>query len=99
MGMGTAWHLTNRLLATLLATLLPVLPACLQRLFSGDGCEELVVEGPGDDRLLSEPAGGIGLQACRLLVTDACMGGSLGEPAVFEAGAPWWRLEVLGGEG
>jgi hypothetical protein len=75
------------------------LPACLlQRLFSGVGCEELAGEGPHGDRLLSEPAGGIGLQACTLVVTDACMGGSLEAPAVFEAGPPWWRQEVLGGD-
>ncbi|KAL4428657.1 hypothetical protein ABPG77_009763 [Micractinium sp. CCAP 211/92] len=42
-------------------------------------------------RLLAEPAGGIGLQACRLESTDPCLGGSPERPVVFEAGTPWWR--------
>lgn len=60
----------------------------LQRLFEGDSCEELWPEG---GRLLEEPTGGIGLQACRLEVAAAFMGGSPEAPAVFEAGTPWWR--------
>ena len=69
----------------------PTHPLCiplLQRLFEGDSCEELWPEG---GRLLEEPSGGIGLQACRLEVAAAFMGGSPEAPAVFEAGTPWWR--------
>ncbi|PRW60645.1 RNA pseudouridine synthase chloroplastic [Chlorella sorokiniana] len=63
-------------------------PVLRQRLFEGDTCEELWPEG---GRLLEEPTDGIGLQACRLEVTAAFMGGSPEAPAVFEAGTPWWR--------
>lgn len=66
----------------------PCPPSALQRLFAGDPCEDLR---GGRERLLEEPAGGIGLQACRLLVADACMGGSDDAPAAFEAPPPWWR--------
>ena len=69
----------------------------MQRLLEGEGFEELAagasvggVAGAAG-RMLNEPEAGIGLQACRLLVADACMGGSEAQPAVFEAGTPWWR--------
>lgn len=64
------------------------LPSPLQRLFHGDPCDDLRA---GGQRLLEEPTGAIGLQACRLEVTAAFMGGSPEAPAVFEAGTPWWR--------
>jgi hypothetical protein len=63
---------------------------CAQRLQEGDSTLELV--DPAGRRLLEEPAGAIGLQACRLQVAAP---GVFGEgPAVFEAGAPWWRAEA-----
>lgn len=64
----------------------------VQRLFAGHPCHDLQ---QSSGRLLGEPEGGIGLQACKLLVADACMGGSAAQPAVFEAGAPWWRDRPL----
>ncbi|KAL4856876.1 RNA pseudouridine synthase 6 [Chlorella vulgaris] len=60
-----------------------------QRLFAGDPCDDL--RQGSADRLLREPQGGVGLQACRLEVADACMGGSRDAPALFDAGTPWWR--------
>ena len=73
------------------------MPACCsQRLFDGgEGCEGLDAKGPDGKRFLEEPTGGVGLQACRLVVSDPCMGGSEEAPAVFEAGPPWWRQEVV----
>ncbi|KAL4447686.1 hypothetical protein ABPG75_004905 [Micractinium tetrahymenae] len=70
-------------------------PELRQRLYAGD-VEGLADEGQHTStnncgRLLAEPAGGIGLQACRLECTDPCLGGSPERPAVFEAGVPWWR--------
>ena len=47
--------------------------------------------GAGAMRLLGEPECGIGLQAWRLMVRHPLMGGTEAEPAVFEAGTPWWR--------
>ena len=46
--------------------------ACMQRLFEGDPCEDLRHDG---GRLLDEPAGGIGLQACRLQVQRLLVAG------------------------
>lgn len=68
------------------------MPDCLQRLFAGDPCADL--RQGSADRLLREPQGGVGLQACRLEVADACMGGSRDVPALFDAGTPWWRAQV-----
>jgi len=59
----------------------------VQRLLEEDPLLE-VVDSQGR-RLLEEPLGGIGLQACRL---EVGAGGVFGEgPACFEAGTPWWR--------
>lgn len=64
--------------------------SALQRLYSKDPTLQPVDE--SGQRLLSEPAGGIGLQACRLAVWGGgCMGGEDGESIEFEAGVPWWR--------
>ena len=66
-------------------------------MLGGEGFEELAAGASAgraagvEGRLLNEPEAGIGLQACRLMVADACMGGSEAQPAVFEAGTPWWR--------
>lgn len=63
----------------------------LQRLHSSDPTLKPVDE--RGVRLLSEPVGGIGLQACRLVVArGACMGREDGGTAEFEAGPPWWRM-------
>ncbi|GAB4822393.1 hypothetical protein N2152v2_009439 [Parachlorella kessleri] len=65
-----------------------------QRLYDNDPALE-VVDAQGR-RLLNEPVGAIGLQACRLVVGDgACMGLEAGVAAEFEAGAPWWRAGDL----
>lgn len=71
--------------------------ANLQLLYDGDldglGGKEREASVNSCGRLLAEPAGGIGLQACRLESTAACLGGSRERPAVFEAAAPWWRQD------
>lgn len=69
----------------------------LQRLYAGD--PTLAVLDAQGRRLLSEPAGGIGLQACRLVVEpgEALGGQEGGGPVEFEAGAPWWRRAEGGG--
>ncbi len=48
------------------------------------------VDGEGR-RLLAEPDGGIGLQACRLEVADGSLFGQAeGQMTTFQAGDPWW---------
>eukprot|EP00887_Chlorella_sp_A99_P003076 scaffold9.g3076.t1 len=58
-----------------------------QELFAADPSVPLV--DAAGERVLREPTGGIGLQACRLEVDSELLTGA--RPAVFEAGPPWWR--------
>lgn len=89
---------THQIRAQLSAAGCPLLGDCLyapladagfrRAVFEADPAQPLLDPGSGE-RLLREPEGGIGLQACRLEVDSDLL--TSAAPAAFEAGPPWWR--------